>query len=249
MKRASLTPTCCSAWAITVLLRSMSLIGPRTAKNSQPTWMSLSCHPRLPGSNPFNARKKRLQSYPLKPLFMVWANVCFSSLLRIHLFDRHHSQVFVSEDMAVEDESADVWSAEVHEQLDLRVRYHWVTVRVDTSRWLNTTANRRRTGAIRDLNHVQKLAVDARRLPATVDLEVVLRQHLEVNLVLVQFMVFPRVVLDDPLLHRPLRRDDRRRVVVVKGRVNRIRLDGTLRACRSHASGGVDEERASILNL
>src|SRR5260370_16406085 len=153
---------------MTVLLQTRSLIGPRTAKTSQPTWMSLSCHPRLPGSNPFNARKKGVQSYPLGPLFMLWANVCFSSLLRIHLFDRHHSQVFVSEDMAVEDESADVWSAEVHEQLDLRVRYHWVTVRVDTSRWLNTTAHPRRTGAIRDLNHVRKLAGEARRPPANV---------------------------------------------------------------------------------
>src|SRR5258708_8378096 len=113
---------------MTVLLRSMSLIGPRTAKNAQPTWMSLSSHPRLPGSNPFNARKKRLQNYPLKPLFMLWANVCFSSLLGIHLFDRHHSQVFVSEDMAVEDESADVWSAEAHAPLDLRAPYTFVTL-------------------------------------------------------------------------------------------------------------------------
>ena len=83
----------------------------------------------------------------------------------------------------------------------------------------------------------------------TVDLKVVLREHFEVNLMLVKFVVFPGVVLDDPFLHCSLRGDDRWGVVIVELCVQRIRLDGASGASRSHASGGVDEKRGSILNL
>src|SRR5580704_1262337 len=69
------------------------------------------------------------------------------------------------------------------------------------------------------------------------------------DLVLVQFVVLAGVVLDNPLLHGSLCGDDRRRVVVIEGGVNRIRLSSALRASRSHASGGIDEELASVLDL
>src|SRR5579864_3202424 len=161
------------------------------------------------------------------------------------------------QDVAVEYKSADVRSAEVHECRYLRIRYRWsATVRGNAS-WrvwrIGSASVRVHTGRItsaeRDLNHVQELAVNRRLGGSAVGHKVVLRQHLEVNLVLVQFVVFAGVVLDQPFLHRSLNGGDRRRVVAVKRRVQRIRLNGALSSSRSHAPGGVDEECASIFDL
>src|SRR5260370_40461590 len=97
--------------------------------------------------------------------------------------------------------SPNVRPSEVHERLHLRERLG---------------ARQMSRVTVRDLHHVQELTVDARRLLGPVDLEVVLGEHLEMNLVLVELMGFPGVVLDDPFLHRSLRGDDRRRLVVVE---------------------------------
>lgn len=132
----------------------------------------------------------------------------------------------MSEDVAVEDEVADIRSAEVHLGVHLRIRDHWVAIRIHTSRWLGRT-RWWRTAAEWYLNHVCKLTSDGRRLLAVaregrvaVFLEVELGLHLEVNLVLVQFVVFSGVILDMPKLHGPLRRNNGGRVVVVKLYVN-----------------------------
>src|SRR6516165_10368675 len=47
----------------------------------------------------------------------------------------HHAKVLMSEDVAVEDEIADVHSAEVHKHLDLWVRNDWIAVSVNASWW------------------------------------------------------------------------------------------------------------------
>ena len=130
----------------------------------------------------------------------------------------------MSEDVAMEDEVADVGSTEVREYLDLRVRNDWFAVVVGAGRWVDAALLWRRTTAERHLDHIQELAVDGWRLLTAVDLEVVLGQNHEMDLVLVQFVVLAGVVLDDPFLHGSLGGDDRRRVVIVECGVNRIRL-------------------------
>ena len=114
----------------------------------------------------------------------------------------------MSEDMAMEDEIADVHSAEVHEHLDLWVRNNWIAVGVDASGWGVAIVRWRRTIAERNLDHVEELAVDGRRLHAAVGFEVVLLQHLEMDLVLVEFVVLLSAILNDPLLHGSLGSDD-----------------------------------------
>ena len=80
----------------------------------------------------------------------------------------------MSEDVAMEDEIADVRSTEVHEQLDLWVRNDWIAIGVDASGWVVAIVRRRRTIAERNLDHVEELAVDGRRLRVAVGFEVVL---------------------------------------------------------------------------
>jgi hypothetical protein len=58
------------------------------------------------GANPYLVLRSLVWDYPL---------------------DRHHTPVPMPEDVAVEDEVANVRSAEVHERLYLRVRFHRVT--------------------------------------------------------------------------------------------------------------------------
>ena len=120
----------------------------------------------------------------------------------------HHAKVLMSEDVAVEDEIADVHSAEVHKHLDLWVRNDWIAVSVNASWWGVAIVRRRRTVAERNLDHVKELAVDGRCLHAAVGFEVVLLEHLEMDLVLMEFVVFLSAVLDDPLLHGSLGGDD-----------------------------------------
>jgi hypothetical protein len=99
-------------------------------------------------------------------------------------------------------------AAEIHECLDLRVGNDWIAVGVDAGGWIDATILWRRTSAERNLNHIQELTVDGRRLLTAVNLEVVLRQHHEMDLVLVEFVVLAGVVLDEPLLHGSLGGDD-----------------------------------------
>ena len=108
----------------------------------------------------------------------------------------------------MEDEIADVHSAKVQERLDLWVRNDWITLGVDASGWEIAIVRWRRTIAERNLDHVEELAVDGRRLHAAVGFEVVLLQHLEMDLVLVEFVILLSAVLDDPLLHGSLGGDD-----------------------------------------
>lgn len=126
----------------------------------------------------------------------------------------------------MENEVSNVRPAKVHERLHLRVRDHWISAQVDASRGINSTVLWRRAAAERDFDHIQELTVDCRRLLAAVGLKVVLGEHFEVYLMLLEFVVFPGVVLDKPFLDRSLRGDDRRRIIVLERRVKRIRLDG-----------------------
>src|SRR6266852_5056692 len=102
------------------------------------------------------------------------------------------------ENVAMIDEGSDIHPSEVHKQLHLRDGYVVFA------------------SPKRDFNHVQKLAIDGGRLLGPVGLEVVLRQNLEVDLMHVEFMVLLSDVLNVPLLHRSLRRNHRRRVIVVE---------------------------------
>jgi hypothetical protein len=95
----------------------------------------------------------------------------------------------------MEDEVADVRSAEVHEYLYLWVRNYGIAAAADAGGWLDATILGRRTTAERNLNHIQELAVDGRRLLAAVGFEVVLLQHHEMDLVLMEFVVLAGVVL------------------------------------------------------
>src|SRR5262249_46645413 len=116
---------------------------------------------------------------------------------RDNALDRHHAEVLMSEDVAMEDEIADVLSAEIHEHLDVRVRNDGFAVATNASGRVVAAVRRRRTTAVHILDHVEPLAVDARCLLAAVGFKVVLRQHQEMDLVLVEFVVLLSVVLDD----------------------------------------------------
>src|ERR1700741_1776499 len=79
-------------------------------------------------------------------------------------YDRHHARVLVTENVAMKDEIADIRPAEGEAKLDAGVRMIGVLV------------------PERNQDRIQILAGDGRRLLGTVDLEVVLRLHQEVNL-------------------------------------------------------------------
>src|SRR5258708_20708369 len=68
----------------------------------------------------------------------------------------------------------------------------------------------------RQINHVQELAVDGRRLRRSTDLEVLRGENLEVDLVQVEVMALLGYVLNDPFLHRSLSGHDRWRLVGVE---------------------------------
>ena len=132
----------------------------------------------------------------------------------------------------MEDEVADVRSAEVHQCVYLRIRDCWPTiVGCETSLLHYSTVGKsnvdsRITAAERDFNHVRKLSGKPRcrlassRLALGIGWEVELRLHPEMDLVLVEFVVFSGVVLNVPKLHASLRCDDRRRVVAVEEHVD-----------------------------
>lgn len=100
--------------------------------------------------------------------------------------------------MAVIDEGSDIHTSEVHEQLYLGKG----NICLKDPEW--------------NLNHVQKLTVDGRGLLRSIDLEVVLRENLEMDLVHMKFMVLPSYVLNIPLFDESLRGNHRRRIVVVE---------------------------------
>src|ERR1700732_3151968 len=93
----------------------------------------------------------------------------------------------MTEDVAVIDEVSDVRSTKIHPHFHARIRMSRIPV------------------PVRDLNHVKELPFNVRFLLAAVDLEIVLRQHQEVYLVEVEFMVLSRPVLNCPVLDRALR--------------------------------------------
>ena len=85
--------------------------------------------------------------------------------------DRHHPLIFMIEDMAVIYEVSDIRSAEVHPESNARERMFFISV------------------PERNINHVHQLAVEGFHRLAAVNLEIVLRQHHEMNLMEVEFMV------------------------------------------------------------
>src|ERR1700751_2185800 len=126
---------------------------------------------------------------------------------RQHPDDCHHAVVLMFSNMAMVGEVAYNGSAKIHPKFNAGERMFPVTI------------------PKRDLDGIQKLTIDASIWPAAVLFKVVLRQHAEVNLVNVKFVVLQGVVLDSPVLHRPLPRDDCRRPIWIEQ--NRRRpLDG-----------------------
>ena len=67
-----------------------------------------------------------------------------------------------------------------------------------------------------NLDHVRELAGNGWRLLGTVCLEVILRQHLEMNLVKMKFVVLRGLVLNGPLFHCSLPSNNRWRVIVIE---------------------------------
>src|ERR1700756_5123021 len=103
-----------------------------------------------------------------------------------YLNDVHHAQVLVAENVAMKDEIANVFPAEIQAERDAG---KWM-VRVLVPEW--------------NLDRIQVLAVDGGCLLGAVQFEVVLRFHQKVNLMDVKFVIFGRTVLDGPLFHRSL---------------------------------------------
>jgi len=140
----------------------------------------------------------------------------------------------------------------------LRIRYgRPAIVRCEAGFWYHSpvgqgNVDRRIAAAEWELNHVQELAGNRGCLRGAVGLEVELLQHFEVNLVLVEFVVFSGVVLDMPELHASLRSDDRRGIVVVERHVDpRRELRGGLTpgVCCRRAAEGAHEEGTPVLLL
>ena len=113
-----------------------------------------------------------------------------SSAAWVHPDDRHHAVILVAENVAMVYEVADIESSEVHANRDARIGMVRVSVPVG------------------HLDHVKVLALDRRIGLAAVDLEVVLRQHQEMDLMDMEVMVFQAAVLD-PSVRRRVRRQRR----------------------------------------
>src|SRR5215475_6749238 len=148
-------------------------------------------HPSSAGCSLFLEEEVQERTYRLLAL------LSFSFL---HSNNRHHAEVLMGEDMAVINEVADVHAAEIHQQLNIRHRTLGIVCIVPEGHF----------------NHVQELTIDSRGLGRSIDLEVVLREHFEVDLMHVKFVVFLSQVLNDPFLHASLRGNDGRRIVAVK---------------------------------
>src|SRR5262249_17406267 len=110
----------------------------------------------------------------------------------------HHPKILVAEDMAMIDKISNVHTAEVHQQRD-------------AGKWGTLVAVPEG-----NLDHVRELTGNDGRLLGTVGLEVILRQHLKMNLVKMKFMVLHGLVLNDPLFHCSLPSNNRQRVIVIE---------------------------------
>src|SRR5215471_20695003 len=100
--------------------------------------------------------------------------------------------------MAMVDKIPNVHTAEVHQQRD-------------AGKWSILVA-----GPEGNLDHVRELAGNGGRLLGTVRLKVILRQHLEMNLVKMKLMVLRGLVLNGPLFDCALPSNNRWRVVVIE---------------------------------
>src|SRR5215472_11057505 len=129
-----------------------------------------------------------------------------------HLDDVHHSQILMAKNVAMEDKGSSVRSTEVDPQFDIRKRVIGISV------------------PSRDFNHIQELPIDRRRLFHSIDFEVILRFHQEMELMEMELVVFQSVVFHSPFLYCSLRRSNRWRGVRIK---NSLRL-----SCHGHEKGG-----------
>ena len=111
-------------------------------------------------------------------------------LRRLNLDDVHHARILVAEDVTVEDEVANVASTEVDKERDAG---EWVV------------------GVLvpgRNLDRVEVLASESRRLLGPIQLEIILRFHEKMQLMDVEYVALGRAVLDNPLFDRALGRHD-----------------------------------------
>ncbi len=90
----------------------------------------------------------------------------------------------------MEDEVANVTSAEVDTERDTGIRVSNILV----PEW--------------NLDRVEVLACDSRRLLGSIQLEVILRFHQKMQLMEVEYVVLARVIFDGPFFDRTLRGDD-----------------------------------------
>ena len=112
--------------------------------------------------------------------------------------DVHHAKVFMIEDVAMENESADIVSTEVDADFDVGIRVSSVTVPVG------------------NFDHIEILAEDGGSGRISIDFEIVLRLHKEMHLVKMEFVIFEGMVFDGPFLDGALGGGDRWRRVGIK---------------------------------
>ena len=111
-------------------------------------------------------------------------------LRRLNLDDVHHALILVAEDVTVEDEVANVASTEIDKERDAGECVVGILV------------------PGRNLDRVEVLASESRRLLGPIQLEIILRFHEKMLLMDVEYVVLGRAVLDNPLFDRALGRHD-----------------------------------------